>query len=292
MQGMSESLTLTPWQRIQLGHAALQLIADRAGIDLLHLKGPALDPVLAPKPRYSTDADVWVRPSQVKWFVGLLENHGWELKADFDEGSPFEHAATLWHPEWCYVDVHLFFPGLPATEACFDRFWRDRGSMVIGGHACCVPSVLGQRLVLILHAARKDSGHAHQDLQLAWHDADAATRSALEKLVVELDAQVGFAAATGHLDDFRGSSQWRMWNSMAQRGSRLAEWRGRLQAARGIRGKLHVLTRMVRVNRAHLAMGLGHEPSRAEVMDAYRRRASRAWRELAAALASRMRGGR
>lgn len=283
---------LTVWQRIQLGHAALQVIADRSGIDVLHLKGPALDPVLAPEPRNSTDADVWVRPSQVAAFVERLGRHGWQRKADFDEGSPFEHAATYWHPEWGYVDVHRHFPGLPRTEAAFDGLWRDRTTLPIAGHPCTVPSVLGQRLVLMLHAARKDSPHAQRDLFLAWHQADEPTRTAVRELVERLGAQIGFAAATGHLDDYRGTPQWRMWTAFTGHGSRLGEWRARFLLARGLRAKAHVLGRLVRVNRAHLAMELGHEPGRAEVARAYVRRIRLGAAELAAALTARTRGRR
>ena len=34
------------------------------------------------------------------------------MRARFATGSVFEHAATLWHVHWGYVDVHRAFPGV------------------------------------------------------------------------------------------------------------------------------------------------------------------------------------
>lgn len=285
---MQTPIDVSVWQRIQLGHAALQVIADRARVDLLHLKGPALDSVLAPVPRHSTDADVWVRPSQVETLIGELPGHGYRLVADFDEGSPFEHAATYYHPQWGYVDVHRRFPGLPGEEAVFDRLWRDHTTISIAGHDCTVPSVIAQRLVLMLHSARRDSPHALPDLRLAWHEADEDTRDQIRRLVEEVGGQIGFAAATGHVDDYRGTPEWRMWTTFTGQGSRLGEWRARFLLARGWRAKAHVLARLVRVNRAHLAMQLGHEPTRAQLVRAFVQRIGHGARELTAAAALRI----
>lgn len=285
---MNAPVDVSVWQRIQLGHAALQVVAERAGVDLLHLKGPALDPVLAPVPRHSTDADVLVRPSHLARFLDALAPTRWELVADFDEGSPFEHAANYWHPEWGFVDVHRRFPGLPGDEAVFDTLWRDRGTSVIAGRDCPVPSVVAQRLVLMLHAARQDSPHAAGDLRLAWTDADDETKAAVRGLAERLGAQIGFAAATGHLDDYRGTPEWRLWTAFTGHGSRLGEWRARFLLARGWRARWHVLGLMVRVNRAHLAMDLGHVPTRADLAMAYARRLGLGLRELSAAVERRI----
>ncbi|WOQ16439.1 nucleotidyltransferase family protein [Raineyella sp. W15-4] len=285
---MHAPIDVSVWQRIHLGHAALDVVAEDAGVDLLHLKGPALDPVLAPEPRYSTDADVLVRPSQLAVFLAALGRCRWELVTDFTEGSPFEHAATYRHPEWGYVDVHRRFPGLRGDEQTFDRLWRDRTTREIAGRDCPVPSVVAQRLVLMLHAARKDSPHAAADLQRAWTDADEETRRAIEQLVDELGAEIGFAAATGHVDDYRGTPEWRLWTAFTGHGSRLGEWRARFLLARGWRAKVDLLSRMVRVNRPRLELELGHPPTRAEMARAYVQRAARAVRELSQAVTRRV----
>ncbi|WOP20100.1 nucleotidyltransferase family protein [Raineyella sp. LH-20] len=277
---MQVPIDVSVWQRIHLGHAALEVVAEDAGVDLLHLKGPALDPVLAPDPRYSTDADVLVRPSQLSVFLTALERCRWELVADFPEGSPFEHAATYRHPEWGLVDVHRRFPGMRGDEQAFDTLWRDRGATEIAGRMCPVPSVVAQRLVLILHAARKDSPHAKFDMLRAWTEADEESRRAVEQLVRDLGAEIGFAAATGRLEEYRGTPEWRMWTAFTGHGSRLGEWRARFLLARGWRAKWHILGRLVRVNKAHLALDLGHPPTRADVARAYGSRVVRGAREL------------
>lgn len=277
---MHDRIDVSVWQRVQLGHAALQVVVDGADVDVLHIKGPALDRSLTPGPRYSTDADLLVRPSQMTTFLAALGRYRWELVADFEEGSPFEHAASYWHPEWAYVDVHRRFPGLRGDEQAFDRLWRDRMTVDIAGQCCPVPSVVAQRLILMLHAARKDSSHAASDLERVWTRADDQTRQAVEQLAAELGAQVGLAAATGHLDDFRGTPQWRMWMAFSDGGSRLDEWRARFSLARGWRAKLDVTRRSVRVNRAHLAMQLGHRPSGVEVARASCIRVARGVREV------------
>ena len=62
---MHDRIDVSVWQRVQLGHAALQVVVDGADVDVLHIKGPALDRSLTPGPRYSTDADLLVRHSKV-----------------------------------------------------------------------------------------------------------------------------------------------------------------------------------------------------------------------------------
>lgn len=280
MAGMHDLIEISVWQRVQLGHAALQVVVDEAGVDVLHIKGPALDPSLAPGPRHSTDADLLVRPSHLVSFLKALGRYRWELVAGFSEGSPFEHAATYWHPEWGYVDVHRRFPGLRGDEQTFDRLWGDRTTVDIAGQRCPVPSVVAQRLILMLHAARKDSSRASVDLQRAWTGSDDATRQAVERLATDLDAQIGLAAATGHLDDFRGTPQWLMWTAFTGGGSRLDEWRARLSLAHGWRAKLDVLARSLRVNQAHLAMQLGHRPNGFDLAKAFGVRVGRGVREL------------
>ena len=61
---------------VTLTHGYVQLLADECGVDLLHLKGRAVDEQLwqrsasgEPGPRYSLDVDVRVRPAHVDRFV-------------------------------------------------------------------------------------------------------------------------------------------------------------------------------------------------------------------------------
>ena len=62
---MSESQVSVPLPvRLRFGHAALQHVADDIAVDVLHIKGAAVDPTLRPPDLYGTDVDVIVRPAQ------------------------------------------------------------------------------------------------------------------------------------------------------------------------------------------------------------------------------------
>ena len=114
-----------PWSvGIRFTHASLQVLADDHGIDLLHIKGPAVDDSLlevqpgdaSPRggpvervARQSIDADVLVRPAHVERLLDVMHRHGWTMKYRFEDGSAFEHAATLMHPFLAPVDVHRRF---------------------------------------------------------------------------------------------------------------------------------------------------------------------------------------
>src|SRR6188474_529338 len=107
---------MPPAVGIRFAHAALQVLAEENGIDLLHIKGPAVDHSLleAREPvagdveiadearlvvsRASIDADVLVRPAHVDRLFDVVHRHGWTTKYRFEDGSAFEHAATLVHP--------------------------------------------------------------------------------------------------------------------------------------------------------------------------------------------------
>ena len=58
--------------RIRLAHAYFQRIADMHSIDILHVKGYAFSQEIYRKGRYSSDADLLVRPSHVDRFVETL----------------------------------------------------------------------------------------------------------------------------------------------------------------------------------------------------------------------------
>ena len=113
--------------RVQLAHAAVQALAEEHGVDLLHVKGPALHASLSRPDRVSSDADVLVRPTQVTAFTDHLRAHGWRLVTDFANGSAFEHAANYHHGHWGYVDVHRVFPGITVEpDAAFELLWSER----------------------------------------------------------------------------------------------------------------------------------------------------------------------
>jgi hypothetical protein len=270
-----------------MAHAAVQHLADAHGLDVLHIKGEAIDPALATPDRRGTDADVLVRPSQAQALLAVLQRHQWSMQTTFRTGSPFEHAATLTHPQWGYADVHRLFPGITApAEAAFDRLWAGSTRRELAGLPCAVPALSAQVLILVLNAAR--SGWGPHDLEAAWWHAPPEVVAEVQALVRDLGAEVAFAAATGDLERYRGRREYDLWRVTTQGGGRLEEWRARIKAAPDARSAVRLAVRSVAVNRDHLTIRLGREPTGREVVAEGFSRFSRAVREV---LSSRRRVG-
>lgn len=268
--------------RVQLAEAAIQQTADEIGVDILHVKGYALDPHLRWPGRRSSDADILVRPDHLRALGDTLQSRGWNRVTGFEEGSSFAHSLTLRHEVWGYADVHRLFPGLgPDPAASFDILWRDRHANDVAGTACTVPSAAGQALILMLHAARaKGQPNAARDLETAWTGADEQSRAAIRELVAELGAEVGFAAATGTLDAYRDRPDYLLWKVASQGGTRFEDWWAQFRAA-GSPGKaLLVAARAPLVNVEHLARVLGRQPTRAEIVKEFFARPWRGLREV------------
>lgn len=274
---------------VQLGHAAVQWVADQSGIDVLHLKGYAIDPSLAAPGRVGTDVDVLVRPDQVSEFLHRLVAAGWGRVIGFRAGSPFGHAATLHHDSWGYVDVHRLFPGIGVEPSrAFAELWQDRQLRRIAGVDCVVPGPVGQTLVLVLNAARSGaSGSGNADVAACWDAADAARRAAVAALVERLGAEVAFAAGTGHLEEFRGRPEYPLWKVVSQGGTRLEEWRARIAAAPTRRDKVRLVLCAPLVNVEHLTVLWGRRPTRWEITREFVRRPLRGIAEQLRAFSGR-----
>lgn len=275
--------------RLRFGHAAVQYLADEVGVDLLHIKGAAVDPALRPT-QSGSDIDVMVRPSHVGRIDRALRAHGWQLYTTFEYGSPFGHAQTYLHEAWGYLDIHRFFPGIRVSPvSAFERLWTDRRMTEIATFECPVPSVPAQALLLILNSARsRVQGQA--DVGVAWRDAPEERRVEIEALVADLDAPVAFAAAVGGLEQFRDERDYRLWKVISQGGSRSEEWWARVRAAPTFGAKLLVIGRAPLVNVDHLAHRLGHRPTSVEIVWEFFARPARALGEAARALRRRARG--
>lgn len=265
---MTTEVTAVPTRvRLSLAHAAVQTLADQHGLDLLHVKGLALDPTLVWEGRHSTDVDVLVRPAHVRPLLQLLGAHGWRIVTSFETGSAFEHSTTLWHDQWEHLDLHRTFPGIDRAPArSFDLLWRERQDRVIAGVPCAVPSVPAQALLLLLHAARAaGEGRARQDIRHVWDEATTERRQEIERLVTELGATVAFSVILGELDRHREAPEYALWRVWSEGGTRFDEWRARVKAAPTLRKKLRVAARSVLVNVEHLEL-VRHRPvSRAEI---------------------------
>ncbi|MEW1954963.1 nucleotidyltransferase family protein [Terrabacter sp. NPDC080008] len=253
--------------RIGFAHACIQAIADRNGLDLLHVKGAALDPTLVPGRSYS-DADVLARPRDIRLLLAELQRHGWELINSFAYGSSFEHAATLRHQDFGLLDLHRTYPGAgPTPEVAFETLWRERATTPLGGIPCAVPSRDAQAALLLLHAARAggDAKAAH-DVDSVWTSAGGAQRDRILAWVDRLDAHVPFSVITGTLDEHRDDPAYDLWRVAARGGTRLEEWQARVRAARGLRAKLAVVSRSALVNVEHLTIVRGRPVTRREIV--------------------------
>lgn len=263
---------------VTLAHGYVQLLADEYGVDILHLKGRAVDERLwqrsasgEPGPRYSLDVDVLVRPAHVDRFVAALLAHDWHKVTGFVEGSAFAHAMNLRHRYLGNVDLHRWWPGfgVSAHEA-FDRLWDEHlATREIANVRCTVPDLAMQRLVLLLHAGRT-GGVAHADYDACWRTASVEERAEVRALAEQFDAQIAFAAAIGELDEHRRKPEYLLWRHFS-RGSqnRWDEWAGRWRAARGLRGKAQVVRGFVSINPDLMRERIGHEPTTRDYVAEY-----------------------
>lgn len=271
-----------------MAHAAIQQVASDRGIRVLHVKGPTVHPDLRDVLRTGSDADVLVEPGHAEEMVAALQGLGWQLRASFRYGSIFEHAATLWHDQWGYADLHRSFPGIGVdARRAFDVLWRDHEEVTLGGHPCPVPARPAQALLLLLHAARAGTPSGSADVVRSWTEADEPLRAQVVALRDELDAGLAFAAATGSLEEHQGERGYALWRHARYGGSRLGEWRARLLGSSSLRGALHVVVQAVPVNRDHLAMRLGRKATPREIALEQLARVRHALTELAGRLLGR-----
>ena len=272
--------------RLRFGRAALQVVADEIGADVLHIKGDAADQSLRPGDPSGTDVDVLVRPGHVAALDRALRVRGWRLYSTFVHGSPFGHAQTYLHDSWGYLDLHRWFPGVrTAPETAFERMWRDSQSADFAGVRCRVPSIVAQATLLVLNAARGSGESA--DVALSWTEASSSHRAAVDALVGELEARVAFAAAIGELDRYRGDRDYRLWKVISERGSRAEEWWARIQSASSPIEALRLAARAPLVNVEHLAIELGRQPTRREVVLEFFARPGRGLHEAWGSMARR-----
>ncbi len=266
--------------RLLLGHAAVQVIAERVGAELVHLKGLAIDADLLWPGRGTSDVDVLVRPRHARRMAKALVEAGWRLQTGYEENSSFAHAATYWHDMFGYVDLHRYYPGMhPDAEVAFAGLLRHCRARELGGVECLVPERVAQRLVLLLHAGRGRSSKDVRDVEHVWHAATDAERAEVEALAQELGADLGLAAATGRLDEFRADPRYRLWAVASRGGTRFEEWRARLEAAPSRWDAVVTALRAVLVNTQHLEAVWGRPPTRAEVVREFFARPVRGLRE-------------
>jgi len=263
-------------------HAEVEAIAQEHGIDLLHIKGAALDAELR-RPmseesgglRTSVDADILVRPTHLALLDRALRAHGWTRLYDFADGSTFEHAATWVTEGLSSLDVHRHFPGIEIDrERAFDLLWANRKDSPVAGVRCSVPDLADQRLIVIIHAARGRSRRDDEDRARAWTTVTEEERDAIEARADELGARVALRAGTGRIETVRGARTYPLWKQLVDSdGSRLSLWWSRVSSAPTLPAAIRTGVRMVLPNTRRMETALGRPPTKGEVARAYGRQA-------------------
>jgi hypothetical protein len=150
----------------------------------------------------------------------------------------------------------------------------------------------GQALIVILHAARAGgTPRSRQDIKAAWDEAPPGRREEVAALVDALQAQIAFAAATGHLEDFRTAREYQLWSVASSGGTRFQEWKARVKAAPSRRAALRLAVRATLVNTDHLAMVRGHRPTKPEIVLEFFARPARGVKESLLGRGGRRAGG-
>jgi len=267
--------------RLRFGRAAVQVVADRIGARVLHIKGDAVHTSLRPTST-GTDVDILVAPADVSKLDRAIRREGWRLYSTFAYGSPFGHAQTYLHDTWGYLDLHRSFPGIRLdAAAAFDVLDRQGFLIDEAGVPCRVPGIDAQAVLLLLNAARAGGRH-NADVAWIWDRAATADRERLTELADELRARVALAAATADLEQYRGARDYALWKSISEGGSRSAEWWGRIRAATSARDALALIAQAPRVNIERLTHDLGRAPTRGEVFREFLQRQRRMMAEVRA----------
>jgi len=265
--------------RVHLAHAVLQAVADASGAEILHIKGPAIEPGLAGDRRTSVDADALIRPAHLERFLAGLAAHGWEQVTPFLDHGLVQHSTVWFHPQLGQADLHYRFPGIGlAPEPAFDRLWQDHATTEIAHQPCTVPSLPAQRLILLLHAARDPHARAG-DVQRVWREATPGDQDAVRALAVGLRAEVALAAATGTLEDFRNHPEYDLWRLYSEGHSASGGFTKLVALSKAApEGYRHVRLRVARhavralvLAPERLAASLPRRPTAREVAHAYAR---------------------
>ncbi|SDH63397.1 nucleotidyltransferase family protein [Microbacterium pygmaeum] len=153
----AEPVVLCLGEAVELGHAWVQSVAERSGIRVLFLKGPALHRHGLREHRTSSDVDVLVEPSRLDDLSAALVAREWtQREGDFITERISLHSRAFLHQEWpCDIDLHAYYPGFlrPPAEV-FEALWARRTRLEFAHYACDVPDRLGSILVLALHSLR------------------------------------------------------------------------------------------------------------------------------------------
>ena len=227
---------------LRLAHAAVQWCAARAGVRILHLKGPVAAGQFSHRTGVSGDVDVLVAPTGAARLLAVLAEHGWTTYAASSQIG-FVHATTLTHPAWTpSVDVHHWFPGLGVDhEAAFEELWARHDEMDLAGLTCAVPARIDHALLLMLHSVRNArASERGQEGALLWGVLDVHERRELSDRATQLGAEAALASRLPGEFSADGP-QAAYWQTVGSEPTGLELWLARIRLTPGLGGKLRVL---------------------------------------------------
>lgn len=146
----------------ELVYALIAKLADRAGVEMLFIKGPMLKKQGLREREHSGDVDVWVRKRDSFRLVDELCEWSWQPPENSALNvEPFAHSWTLSPPpHWgCEIDVHYRFPGIGiGPESAFELIASRAESVRFGSTNTKVPAVAEHAVINALHLARPAPG--------------------------------------------------------------------------------------------------------------------------------------
>lgn len=164
----------------ELLHAEVGWLLARAGIPVLHIKGPTVALWLYDDgERAWGDVDVLVPPSRLDEALEVLAAAGMtEVFAGVNRHTTTDHAVAVARREAAgvvaEVDVHDRFPGIDAEpERAFTELWRRREPGRLAHVDLWLPDLPTRALLVVLNCARSPTPKARGDLERLVAAADA-----------------------------------------------------------------------------------------------------------------------
>jgi len=190
-------------EAVLLAHALVCRVAQQVGTRVLFIKGRTAVALGARPDRPSQDVDVLVDPAGFDRLCEAIRAAGWQQRLSADPGLrhvddvSFDHSTHFIHDEWpCDLDVHFNFPGfLKPADRVFEALWARHTTVEVAGVRVTTPDLLGQALVVALHALRDpDKPASRADLaHLAatlGHDLDDTGKQELADLALATGSEV------------------------------------------------------------------------------------------------------
>ena len=240
-------MTMRPDVAVELLHAEVAYLLGRAGVPVLHVKGPTVVRWLYPDGgRPWGDVDVLLPQSRLDGALAVLRGHGLaERFPGVTHRTSEDHAVVLARPDTSpgagEVDVHHRFPGIAVPSAdAWALLWARRVPAELAHTPVWFPDLSSRAVLVALNTARSaDTAQAREDLRrlctvdagVDWDDvaalADGLGALPAVRAGLELDpAGAAVVARTPGLAAVPVSAEWRLRVDGASRTAlRLAQLR-------------------------------------------------------------------